>query len=104
MSKLLNSILIEGIVDVTNSSRVTFMIRNGNEFFSILASEIVVKNCRLEKMEVGDTVRIVGHLNSNQICAEYVEIKTNGTWGGLAVQPENDEFEVISEVETNVCN
>lgn len=78
MRKLLNSILIEGIVDVTNSSRVTFMIRNGNEFFPILASEIVVKNCRLEKMEVGDTVRIVGHLNSNQICAEYVEIKTKG--------------------------
>ncbi len=27
-----------------------------------------------------------------------------GTWGGLAVQPENDDFEVVSEEEINVCN
>lgn len=60
---------------------------------------------------IGKTIRIVSMRGESRYdgrtgVVEYIDGigQLHGTWGGLAVQPENDEFEVISEVETNVCN
>ena len=56
--------------------------------------------------KVGDRIKIIQMKGEPQYSGtigtiEHIDDKgqLHGSWGGLAVQPENDEFEMISEQE-----
>ena len=54
--------------------------------------------------KVGDTIKIIRMEGEPRYSGKIGEIthidsmgQYHGTWGGLAVQPQNDDFEVIDE-------
>ena len=57
-----------------------------------------------EKMElVGKTIKIINMAGEPQYTGKVGVVKSvddfgqlHGSWGGLAIQPENDTFEVVS--------
>ena len=56
----------------------------------------------MKKIEIGQTIKIVCMKGEPQYTGKigtvkYIDSKNqaHGTWGGLAIQPENDEWEVI---------
>ena len=59
-------------------------------------------------VKVGDTIRIINmdgekHYNGNEGIVEHIDCmgQLHGTWGGLAVIPEVDEYEIIKGGKAN---
>jgi len=56
------------------------------------------------KVKVGDTIRIINmkgesHYNGKIGKVDHIDSmnQIHGTWGGLAIIPEEDEFEIIED-------
>ena len=102
MNNMMNQLIIEGTIKEiisNNNDGVAVKIENthngNNNIFTVHILKKLIKN---NAIDIGNTIRIVGHLleNANNIviCAEYVEYKPINKY-------ENNSY--LNEDECNCC-
>ena len=83
MSNMMNQLIIEGtvkeIISNNNDERTVKIENTYNENINIFTVCILTKLLKNNAIDIGNTLRIVGHLllNANNIviCAEHIEYK-----------------------------